>query len=179
MEGVLIRPQASSLTRRRRSQIERPEAKGMRQRCRIRRGTRMRTSEATSRARYAEDNTASGRCSAEEPSIGAPPGPRVTPTRCPRATRDGRGEGRSWRFAVKRSSTRVAHQTPPGIGQSRGCSLRESVAEIGETHLSPEATPPSRDGFRPDGIARGDPPTLDGAGPGSRRATGCGVRQRT
>jgi hypothetical protein len=79
MEGVLIRPQASSLTRRRRSQIERPEAKGMRQRCRIRPGAPQRTSEATSRARYPVDNTASGRCSAEEPSIGAPPGPHSTP----------------------------------------------------------------------------------------------------
>jgi len=57
----------------------RPEATGMRQRCWIRRGAQQRTSEATSSARHAVENTATGRCSAEEPSIGAPPGPRFTP----------------------------------------------------------------------------------------------------
>jgi hypothetical protein len=74
------------LTRRRRSQVEQPEAKEMRQRCRIRHGTRRGTSEATSRARYAEDNTASGRYRAEEPSIGASPGPRVTRHTMPSGT---------------------------------------------------------------------------------------------
>jgi len=61
---------------------------------------------------------------------------------------------RSWSVAVKRSSTRETagghwlkvdlHQAKSrkarravrlGIGQSRGCSFRESVAEVGEAHL--------------------------------------------
>jgi len=48
------------------------------ERRRIRNGSRQRTSEATSQARCAVENTAAGRCSAEEPSIGAPPGSRCT-----------------------------------------------------------------------------------------------------
>jgi hypothetical protein len=65
----------------------------------------------------------------------------------------------SWRFAVKRSSTWVRERnvTWPqgcgarrerdlGIGQHIGCSCRESVAEVGETHL-----------FRRRGEARGNP----------------------
>jgi len=79
MEGALSRRTPTSLTRRRQSRVRRPEAMGMRQRCRIRRGARQRASEATSRARRAVEKTATGRCSAEEPSIGAPPGPRSTP----------------------------------------------------------------------------------------------------
>jgi len=39
MEGVLARRTSSSLTRRRQSRVQRLEAKGMRQRCRIRRGS--------------------------------------------------------------------------------------------------------------------------------------------
>jgi hypothetical protein len=79
MEDVLSRRTPTSLTRRQQSRFRRPEAMGMRQRCRIRRGVRQRASEATSRARRAVEKTATGRCSAEEPSIGAPPGPRSTP----------------------------------------------------------------------------------------------------
>jgi len=41
-------------------------------------GSRQRASEATSQARLAVDNAAVGRCSAEEHSIEAPPGPRGT-----------------------------------------------------------------------------------------------------
>jgi len=75
MEGVLERCGPSSLTRRRPGRSRRPEAMGMRQRCRIRRG-RTGASEVMSQARPAVENTAGGRFGAEEPSIGAPPGLR-------------------------------------------------------------------------------------------------------
>jgi len=70
-------------------------------------------------------------------------------------------------------------EAPPGIGRFAGCSLRESVAEVGETHLSRGVTEPSEDGPRSREIARGDPPAFDEADQGSQRATGCGARQRT
>jgi len=41
-------------------------------------GSRQRASEATSQARLAVENAAAGRCTAEEHSIEAPPGPRGT-----------------------------------------------------------------------------------------------------
>jgi len=85
----------------------------------------------------AVEKTAGGRFGAEGPSIAAPPGLR-------RATgvigplggrRDGRGNGRSWRFAVKRSSTGAGSPylpaerpsafrgwSPTGIERSAGCS---------------------------------------------------------
>jgi len=60
-------------------------------------------------------------------------------------------ESRSWRVAVKRCSTQVKLAAPaaggrtkraarlveakPGIGQFAGCSCRQSIADIGETHL--------------------------------------------
>jgi hypothetical protein len=69
MEGVLAWPGPLSLTRRRPGRAWRPEAMGMRQRCRIRRG-RTRTSEVMSQARPVVENTAGGRFGAEEPSIG-------------------------------------------------------------------------------------------------------------
>jgi len=150
MEGVLERCEPSSLTRRRPSRSRRPEAMGMRQRCRIRRG-RTRTSEVVSRARPAVENTAGGRFGAEEPSIEAPPGPRRTPRvngrglgpgRGPPAgrpfggSRAGCGNGRSWRFAVKRSSTWLAH---PASGSadlpgSTGRRLRPRVSPCRRTH---------------------------------------------
>jgi len=98
MEGVLARCVPSSLTRRRPDRARRPEAMGMRQQCRIRRG-RTRTSEVVSRARPAVENTAGGRFGAEEPSIGAPPGLRRT------ARVNGRGLG----------SGRGARRHPSGI----------------------------------------------------------------
>jgi len=74
MEGVLGRRTPASLTRRRQSRSRRSEVMGKRVRQRCRTGdplrARQRTSEARSRARHAVDNTASGRCSAEEPTIG-------------------------------------------------------------------------------------------------------------
>jgi len=70
-------------------------------------------------------------------------------------------------------------EASPGIGRFAGCSLRESVAEVGETHLSRGVTEPSEDGPRSREIARGDPPAFDEADQGSQRATGCGARQRT
>jgi len=108
MEGVLERCGPSSLTRRRPGRSRRPEAMGMRQRCRIRRG-RTGASEVMSQARPAVENTAGGRFGAEEPSIGAPPGLRWTAHATLRGSRDGCSNGRSWRFAVKRSSTWLAH----------------------------------------------------------------------
>jgi len=77
MEGVLERCEPSSLTRRRPSRSRRPEAMGMRQRCRIRRG-RTGASEVMSQARPAVEKTTGGRSGAEEPSIVAPPGLRWT-----------------------------------------------------------------------------------------------------
>jgi len=77
MEGVPERCETASLTRRRPDRSRRPEAMGMRQRCRIRRG-RTGASEVMSQARPAVENTAGGRFGAEEPSIGAPPGLRWT-----------------------------------------------------------------------------------------------------
>lgn len=60
-------------------------------------------------------------------------------------------ESRSWRVAVKRCSTQVKPEAPaaggrtkeaarpteaqPGIERFAGCSCRESVADIGDTHL--------------------------------------------
>jgi len=108
MEGVLERCGPSSLTRRRPGRSRRPGAMGMRQRCRIRRG-RTGASEVMSQARPAVENTAGGRFGAEEPSIGAPPGLRWTAHATLRGSRDGCSNGRSWRFAVKRSSTWLAH----------------------------------------------------------------------
>jgi len=160
-----------------------------------------------SQARRAVENAAGGRCSAEEPSIGAPPGPRWTARvdvqgfTAQRGPREGCGRGRSWRFAVKRSSTWLAHpvsgtagpprprrrgsrpgwvgaqgrETPkgaartrvqPGIERTAGCSWRESVAEVGRrifpaANVVPEPATARRPGER--GIARSDPPALDGA----------------
>jgi hypothetical protein len=144
MEGVLERCRPSSLTRRRPGRARRPEATGIRQRCRIRRG-RKRTSEVMSQPCPAVENTAGGGFGAEEPSIGAPPGLRWTAHANARglglgralglpfgASRDGRGNGRSWRFAVKRSSTRLAHPAcgsvdPPGSRRPPAPAQGESV----------------------------------------------------
>jgi hypothetical protein len=76
MEGVRERSRPPPLTRRRRIRSSCPAATGMRQRCRIRREALTRTPEVVSRARRAVENAARGRSSAEEPSIGAPPGLR-------------------------------------------------------------------------------------------------------
>jgi len=76
-EGVLVSAKRLSLTRRQRRRClavspGRSDRKGGSTRAR----SRQRASEATSQARLAVDNAAVGRCSAEEHSIEAPPGPR-------------------------------------------------------------------------------------------------------
>jgi len=43
--------------------------------------------------------------------------------------------GRRW-ISTKRRGRKVRWLVHPGIGQSRGCLFRESVAEVGEAHLS-------------------------------------------
>jgi len=172
-EGVLASAKRSSLTRRRRRRcLVVSPGRFSRKAEPARMGLRQRASEATSQARLAVENAAVGRCSAEERSIEAPPGPRGITVTCPRtigatragATRTGCGKaeaegspsseaspggtpeasGRRWAGASRRversglqgqgrAAPREAH---PGIGQSRGCSDRRSVAEVGETHLS-------------------------------------------
>jgi len=57
---------SSSLTSRRRRWIQRPHAKGIRSRGQVRGGSRERASEATSQARSAVENAATGRLGAEE-----------------------------------------------------------------------------------------------------------------
>jgi hypothetical protein len=124
MEGVRERRRPPPLTRRRRSRSSCPAATGTRQRCRVRREALTRTPEVVSQVRRAVENAAGGRFSAEEPSIGAPPGLRWTAHvngrglgsgrrasngATLRGSRDGCSNGRSWRFAVKRSSTWLAH----------------------------------------------------------------------
>jgi len=83
MEGVLAQRGPRPLTRQRRRGVRRSDAMGTlpfpEGRGRVRGGSRAGTSEAASQARTAVDNTVAGRQSAEEPSIGALPGPRYAP----------------------------------------------------------------------------------------------------
>jgi hypothetical protein len=66
-----------------------------------------------------------------------------------------------------------------GVEQHTECSYRASVAEVGETHLSRgEAWRGAIRGAQSGGMARSDPPALDGAGAGSRRVKGCEGRAR-
>ena len=129
------------------------------------RWSRERTSEAELPCSREAEKAKRGRHGAEGLSIGA--------LYQDRAVSDGSGEwasahdallglwrSRSWRFAVKRSlyhGARERRVTGPqghgarrergsGIGQTTGCSCRESVAEVGEAHLS-----------RRHGEARGNP----------------------
>jgi len=83
MEGALVRRAPLPLTRRRgeaglaarRTRLRSSPHGGCRGSVDLR-GSRQRASEATSRARFAAENAATGRCRAEELSIEAPPGPR-------------------------------------------------------------------------------------------------------
>jgi len=130
-------------------------------------GPRQRASEATSQARLAVENAAVGRCSAEEHSIEAPPGPRGTTS--PRRHDRGNPSGQGWQVAARlklevRRQAKLhlgAHPRPLAEGGSasvvgsggpqgsRGAAGSvpgnravqrvlgsQSVAEVGETHLS-------------------------------------------
>jgi len=88
-------------------------------------GSRQRAPEATSRARFAAENAATGRHGAEELPIEAPPGPRgalfdasARSSGSARARRTVVGDGRSWRVAVKRRSTRGSAGGPTTEGGS-------------------------------------------------------------
>jgi len=102
-EGALVRRGPLPLTRRRASRTFRHGGccrrslltKGPWQRRRVGRGA----SEATSRARFAAENAATGRCRAEELSIEAPPGSRGALFD---ASVRGRGSGRSPRTGRER-----------------------------------------------------------------------------
>jgi len=81
-EGVLVSTMSPSLTRRRRRRGLAASPGGLDREVGSRsEGPRQRTSEATLRARRAEENAAAGRRSAEELSIEAPPGPRSARSR--------------------------------------------------------------------------------------------------
>jgi len=97
MEGVLAQRRAAAFD-------EDAAARGTAIRCdgdavlpkgsgRVRGGSRGGTSEAASQARTAVENTVAGRQSAEEPSIGALPGPRCAPHVGARGTAPGRARG--------------------------------------------------------------------------------------
>jgi len=76
-EGVLVSAKRPSLTRRQRRRCLAGSPRRSGRKALDRRAwSRQRASEATSQARHAVDNAAVGRCSAEEHSIEAPPGPR-------------------------------------------------------------------------------------------------------
>jgi len=133
-------------------------------------GSRQRASEATSRARFAAENAATGRCCAEELSIEAPPGSRGALFD---ASARGPGSGRTQRMCrgrwLKLEGRRQAMLHPwigqrsndrrqvgagarspargdrerarMGIGWSvLGARGRKSVAEVGERHLSPRTS---------------------------------------
>jgi len=93
-------------------------------------GSRQRASEATSRARFAADNAATGRHHAEEPSIAAPPGPRgalFNPRAGLRLGRSlGMGRGRRLKLEGRRQATlypwigwRSKDRRPVGVGSLR------------------------------------------------------------
>jgi hypothetical protein len=76
-------------------------------------------------------------------------------------------ESRSWRVAVKRCSTQVKLAAPaaggrtkqaarlveakPGVERFAGCSCRQSIADIGETHLLRSARRDPQGSFRREG----------------------------
>jgi len=111
----------------------------------VRDGARQRVSEATLHARFAVENTVTGsvcrrgcrsqlRQDREAPCSGGIWGQNPLPPRSRLR------QSRSWRVAVKRSSTWKAsyqrsreapREARPGIDGSAGCSCRGSVAEVG------------------------------------------------
>jgi len=130
MEGVLVRRGLLPLTRRRgeaglaarRTQSSALSSEGA---VAVSLGSRQRAPEATSRARFAAENAATGRHGAEELPIEAPPGPRgalfdasARSSGSARARRTVVGDGRSWRVAVKRRSTRGSAGGPTTEGGS-------------------------------------------------------------
>jgi hypothetical protein len=98
MEGALVRRAPLPLTRRRgeaglaarRTRSPVLSSRGGRG-CVDLRGSRQRASEVTSRARFAAENAATGRCRAEELSIEAPPGSRGAPSSRKHASARGSG----------------------------------------------------------------------------------------
>jgi len=97
MEGVLAQRRAVAFDEATAARVRRSDAMGTRSfpegRDRVRGGSRRGTSEAASQARTAVDNAVAGRQSAEEPSIGALPGPRYAPHVGARGTAPGRARG--------------------------------------------------------------------------------------
>lgn len=137
-EGVLVSAKRSSLTRRRRRRClaVSPGRLG-RKAGSARRRPRQRASEATSQARLAVENAAVGRCSAEEHSIEAPPGPRgTTPTVALGATRartTGTGCGKA-EAGGSPSSEASPGGSPEAIGRGwAGVSRRAEGPARGET----------------------------------------------
>jgi hypothetical protein len=158
MEGVLARSGLPSLTRRHPGRARRPEAKGIRsvqagaqacpgeagsaagargrqRSCRepVRRsitspagGLARRSHRSKLRQDRVESECVSGR--------GSGPGRALTEGHL-RGSREGRGKGRSWRFAVKRSSTWLAHpmgsrESSDPQGARDGSRLQKSVRRI-------------------------------------------------
>jgi len=174
MEGALVRRAPLPLTRRRgeaglaarRTRSPVLSSRGGRGSVDLR-GSRQRASEATSRARFAAENTATGRCRAEELSIEAPPGSRgALFNASARGSGSGHAQGTGRERWLKLEGRRQAmlhpwigrrsndrrrvgasvpspargERTPArtGIGWSvLGARGRKSVAEVGERHLSP------------------------------------------
>lgn len=89
-------------------------------------------------------------------------------------------ESRSWRVAVKRCSTQVKPVAPaaggrtkgaarpteaqPGIERFAGCSCRQSIADIGETHLLRSAGALRKVGLIARGSLKRPPRLLTGPG---------------
>jgi hypothetical protein len=224
MEGVRERCRPPPLTRRRRSRSSCPAATGMRQRCRVRREALTRTPEVVSQARRAVENTAGGRSSAEEPSIGAPPGLRWTAHVDVRGLGSGRAppgahvmvaarpklevrrqaklhlvgssgkrkgrlpslaaaahaqDGSALRDAIRRKARRIprrSRESSEPQGARDGSRLQKSVRRIlPAANAAPEpATSSTVRRRRERGVARGDPPALDGAGQARSERPGAG-----
>jgi len=167
-EGVLVSTKQSSLTRRRRRRcLAGSPGRFGRKAGSARTGLRQRASEATSQARLAVENAAVGRCSAEEHSIEAPPGPRGTTSSRRRDRGNPRGQGVTGCGKAEAGGSPSSEASPGvhlqplaeggsacvvGSGGPQGSSGAagsvpgnravqrvlgsQSVAEVGETHLS-------------------------------------------
>jgi hypothetical protein len=120
VEGVPVPTMPRPLTRRRWRQDLAAAHVGHAQTERLRQGT----SEVELHARLAVDKVAVGKHRAKEPSIEAPPGSRGARTDGARSFGSGRRlrvqGNRSWRFAVKRSSTRGS------VGRRSGAARAEA-----------------------------------------------------
>jgi hypothetical protein len=171
MEGALVRRTPWPLTRRRgeaglAARRTRSSVLSVRRGQGSGDGSRQRASEATSRARFAAENAATGRCRAEELSIEAPPGSRgALFDASARGLGSGRKQGTGRERWLKLEGRRQAMLHPwigrrsndrrqvgagsrssargdrervhMGIGWSvLGARGRKAVAEVGERHLS-------------------------------------------